>query len=123
MVAEALLSNTHLFKSTIGLLGWLKITLPNFGYLLPVVAVIICVLFVPRAESSRIRLIEAVWQIALLGASAVLIFVAMYLYFTPVGLNLIIGVQGRYFLPLAGIASVTICATISPLFPNKPLPA
>jgi hypothetical protein len=36
----------------------------------------------------------------------------MYLYWSPVGADVISGVQGRYFLPLAGLASVTLCAAI-----------
>ena len=122
-VARTLWWNTpFFFHSMIGQLGWLTIKLPAIMYLMPVAALLVCMLLGSRAQEPRIGLVEAAWQSVLLGASGLLIFVALYLYCTPVGLGVVNGVQGRYFLPLAGLVAVVLSATIPSLRLHKPLP-
>lgn len=98
---------------TIGILGWLRIPLPETMYLLPMIAVLMCVML-RHPITPRIGPAEALWQTLLLGTSALLVLIALYLYWTPVGEHVISGVQGRYFLPLAGLAAVTLGAAVPP---------
>lgn len=100
-------------RGMIGVLGWLTIPLPKSMHVLPIAAVLACVLL-RHPAAPRIGLVEAIWQALLLGACALLVLVALYLYWTPVGSGVIDGVQGRYFLPLAGLAAVTLCAAVPP---------
>jgi uncharacterized membrane protein len=97
----------------IGILGWLTIFLPEIMYWLPMIAVLAC-LMLRHPATPRIGLAEALWQTLLLSISALLVLVALYLYWSPVGAAVIYGVQGRYFLPLAGLASVTLDAAALP---------
>jgi uncharacterized membrane protein len=97
----------------IGVLGWLTILLPTSMYAMPILAVIAAAMTEPKVEP-RISLLELAWQLILLVTSALLVLVALYIYSTPVGLGIIIGVQGRYFLPLAGLSALTIYAVAPP---------
>ncbi len=102
----------------IGILGWITIRLPGIMYFMPIAAGLAC-LPLSNPEAPRICLLETAWQALLLCASSLLIIVALYLLWTPVGSGAIEGVQGRYFLPLAGLAAVTLSATIPPTSLNK----
>ena len=104
--AAAVLVNTvHVYgptfvRETIGVLGLLDTELPGVLYagviLLILVAVGIECVQAPRAER---RLLVSAGIAIVLGGCAILILVALYLAWTPVGANLIEGVQGRYLLP------------------------
>jgi uncharacterized membrane protein len=106
-------SGTLWIRGTIGVLGWVTILLPKAMYLMPIAAVLTCALLRHPAAPS-INPAEALWYTLLISASALLVLVAMYLYWSPVGAGLITGVQGRYFLPLAGLGAVTLCAAMPP---------
>ena len=93
--------------NAIGLLGWLTIPLPRLMYVLPMASVALSLLSRPPA-APRISVAEAMWHMALFGASAVLILTALYLHFTVVGAGVIEGVQGRYFCPLSALLAVTL---------------
>jgi uncharacterized membrane protein len=99
------------FLGAIGVLGWLTIQLPALMYVLPIIAGLGCVLQ-PRPATPNIGPAEFAWLSLLLCGSALLVLMALYLYWTPVGAGVIEGVQGRYFLPLGGIATVALSAVI-----------
>jgi hypothetical protein len=90
-----------LWLQFIGYLGQLSIRLPGPLYTLWSVAIVSAVaglLAAPRAPGTR-------WFTAPLAAlgmvgSIELIFVALYLTWTPVGMDRVDGIQGRYFIPL-----------------------
>ncbi len=108
-------------RGLIGILGWISIQLPKPMYLMA--AIVLPVSLLMRAAGTpRIGPIEVVWQLMLMGSSALLVLVAMYLFATPVGLDTIEGVQGRYFLPLTGLMIVTLCG-ILPRWPTKAAPS
>lgn len=101
-------------QGIIGLLGWLTIPLPKFMYALPLLA-LIASLFVPSAGLLQIGRLETAWYLLLLIASALLVILAMYVYWIPnwnPDSAFIGGVQGRYFLPLAGLVAVTLQASV-----------
>jgi uncharacterized membrane protein len=96
-------------RTAVGYFGWLNVPMPGFMYVMPCIALLGCLLL-RRPEEARIGLAEAMWQLLLLGMSALLVLLALYLFWTPVGRNVIEGVQGRYFLPLAALAVVAFCS-------------
>lgn len=102
----------------IGYLGWHTIKLPAVMYFMPVTAGLAC-LPLSEPNTPRTSLLETAWQAILLGSSCLLIFVATYLLWTPVGLDTIEGIQGRYFVPLAGLAAVMLSAMVPPISLNK----
>lgn len=85
----------------VGVIGWNKMPLPRASYAVPVLAMGLIVL-IRRPSDPRLPRIAGFWQVALAIGGAVLVEVALYLTWTPVGAPLINGVQGRYFLPLMG---------------------
>ena len=100
----------------IGILGWLSIVLPAAMYAMPLAAVA-AGLFSRQADEPGVTPTEAVWRLGLMAMSAMMILLAMYLFFSPVGGDEIFGVQGRYFLPLSALAVLT-AAGLRPL--SKP---
>ncbi len=105
----------HWSRNMIGLLGWANIRLFMIMYPIGQLAALACAIL-PRARGPRIGAAEAAFQAVLIGACGVLALTAIYLTFTPVGLNEIVGVQGRYFIPLAPLAAVTLDGVL-PHFP------
>jgi len=88
----------------IGRLGWLDVGLPSFvifGYL---------ILFVYAALSVSLRLSaqERLMAALAFGGSLLLLSLSQYLVWTPVGAAQIEGLQGRYFLPIAALALLSI---------------
>lgn len=65
---------------------------------------ILCLLFfVEDGEERKIKLKNRIQCIIVLGMIVGLIWVALYLGFTPVGSDYITGVQARYYLPILGL--------------------
>ena len=100
-----------LYRSSVGMLGWLQVPLPWFAYALPVVAMVLALVATPSTER-RDPLWWTAWDAAILAASFVLIMTALYLYWNPVAAPIILGVQGRYFLPLSALAGVALCRLV-----------
>ena len=85
----------------IGFLGQLSIRLPRALYTLwsaAIVSGIAALAATPRAGGTR--WFTAPLAVAAMLGSIELIFVALYLSWTPVGADRVDGVQGRYFIPL-----------------------
>jgi len=61
--------------------------------------------------------LESAWYGLLAVASAVLAATALYIYSNPVGSQIANGVQGRYFLPLAGVFAILLEARL-PILPR-----
>jgi hypothetical protein len=90
-----------LWMQFIGFLGQLSIRLPRTLYMLWSVAIISGIARLaacPRAPGTRWFTAPATALGVL--ASIELIFVALYLTWTPVGIERVDGIQGRYFIPL-----------------------
>lgn len=97
-----------LFESYIGYMGWLTIKLPLIMYIMPVGSVVACMFLSSSNEYYDINIIDFAWLCTLLISCSLLVFFALYLYWTPVGNNTVEGVQGRYFLPLSCIFSAIL---------------
>ena len=102
-------SGLVLHQSLIGNFGWLDTPVSPFviasGYVLVGVVLLANYEKMKPIFSDRIRN-------AYFGAAAVYclgVFLAMYLYVTPVDSLVVVGVQGRYFFPLVIIAVIALC--------------
>jgi hypothetical protein len=90
-----------LWLQFVGVLGQLSIPLPHLLYRLwsaAIVSGIAALMTGPRDAGTRWFTAPAV-ALGVLG-SMELIFVALYLTWTPVGMDRVDGIQGRYFIPL-----------------------
>ena len=85
----------------LGLFGWLNLSLPILTYLLVLFTLCASVSAAPLSDAAPGRP-EAVWTLLMVLAAGGLVVVALYIYWTPVGAPIVEGIQGRYFLPLAG---------------------
>ncbi len=86
----------------IGILGARTLLLPPLVYVLGLVGMILGFMVSSAPESPR-PLVESCWYLFVTVASIVLIQTAMYLLNAEPGVWRIVGVQGRYLLPLAGL--------------------
>lgn len=86
------------FRSLVGVLGWLSWPLPAPAYpLIALTAALWLALALWRAWPLNGRAVNAVLVLAAL-ASVLLVFVSMAINWTPLGSPTIQGIQGRYFL-------------------------
>jgi uncharacterized membrane protein len=99
------------YKSLIGVLGWLQLTLPNFAYVLPAGALLLSVLAQPR-DAPRLPAYAVVWNVFLLTGSILLIMTSVYLIFNQVASRMVENVQGRYFIPLLPLSIATACSIV-----------
>jgi hypothetical protein len=93
-----------LWLQFMGVLGQLSIRLPRMLYTLWALAIaagIAALATGPRARS--VRWLTAPGAVVAMLGSAELIFLALYVTWTPVGMERIDGIQGRYFTPLLPI--------------------
>ena len=106
-----------LYLETVGVFGWLTVLLwPGAVYFLPLVNLFIVLKRGVRGTVKRSAK-HAFWCLSLALASAILVFAALFLMWTKVGQNDIVGVQGRYFIPilfLAGMALVELTPSRRP---------
>jgi uncharacterized membrane protein len=108
VLTNTLWSNRTLWlHEMIGILGWLNVELPFAMNVLALLALAGCMLL-PRPQRVRLSAAEIVWNLLLVAGSALLLIVTLYLYWEPVGARSVSGVQGRYFLPLAGAVAAAI---------------
>ncbi len=88
------------YRETVGILGWLDVTLPGWFYVLAGAVLASAIIVILAREKPVVPpLSQAGFFLAGAGALS-LVFVLEYLSWTPVGLAFVQGVQGRYFLPI-----------------------
>jgi predicted membrane protein DUF2142 len=100
-----------LYWSGVGKLGWLKVYLPDFAYVLPLCGVLLGTLAQPR-DTARLPALAVAWDAVLLAGAGVLIITAAYLVWNDVGSATVEGVQGRYFLPLLALVAAMWCSVV-----------
>ena len=89
-----------MFFSFIGVLGFLDVWLPKWiyrSYPFILLGIVLC----DAGCGKPIRWFQRVWIILLFVVSFLLIELSMYLVWTKPGADLVNGVHGRYFIPLA----------------------
>ena len=89
------------FTQFFGELGFAYVDVPAMSVIASIVALVVSAGIAERLVSSHLRTALVVVAVA---ASVALIYVTLYMSFTPVGYFIIDGVQGRYFVPLALLA-------------------
>ena len=90
----------NIYRSFIGVLGWLDTMLPRWYYWAAGGALLAAI--VADAPSPRAVPRDARWlALAAFAGCVVMLYVSMYLVWTPVGAFKTEGIQGRYFLALA----------------------
>jgi len=100
------LGGFHLLATTSGLLGWLNVSLPPVLHALAAAALVISLL--QPASNTKPGWLASGYVLALVFASFVLIELALYVAWTPVGAPMAQGVQGRYLTPLLPLAVLAI---------------
>ncbi|MBN1355124.1 DUF2142 domain-containing protein [bacterium] len=87
-------------KSFVGTLGWLDTHL-NTSFIYFYLAILILASLIKPGTSSGLRFRHKALMATVLCASTFMIFVVLYIRWTPPKLPIISGLQGRYFIPLA----------------------
>ncbi len=89
-------------KTFIAGLGWFDVWYPARFYLAATIALLasLALAVLRRTEIDRSNIAESIISLLVLAGSSLLVLIGLYLAYTPVGGPLILGVQGRYFLPL-----------------------
>ena len=100
-----------LYQSMVEVLGWLTLHLPDFAYLLPPSALLLATLAQPR-DGPRLPALAVAWNTLLLASACVLITTAAYLMWNEVGSRTVVGLQGRYFLPLLALGAAMWCSVV-----------
>lgn len=89
-----------IFQSLVGVFGWMDTPLSEgfiaFGY-----AVLAVLLLVNYREAEKVEITRSI-RVIFTGVAvlySVAVCIAMYILYSPVGFNIVVGVQGRYLLP------------------------
>jgi uncharacterized membrane protein len=99
-------SLVNLYFQGVGVFGWLTVQLhPAVVYVLPLVSALLLWRLGVRGPQER-SATSALWYLVLAFTSAALIVFALYLWWAHVGQDYAAGVQGRYFIPLLGLAGI-----------------
>lgn len=92
----------YIFGAVGSKLGWLNV---NVDACIITPYIIILILSVIAEKSKyEFKAKSKIWIIAIILAISALLKISMYIYFTPVGLERICGVQGRYYTPILFLA-------------------
>lgn len=118
---NTLFENKFYLTGVVGVLGWLSIKLPLSTYILAALSFAAAIAAGARAEE-KLSPIEIGVGALIVGLSATLIMLALYLYSTPVAAPRVVGVQGRYLLPLLWLVAAmlsSLAPTVSALWRNR----
>jgi uncharacterized membrane protein len=108
MVGETLWSHKGIYsRQMIGAFGWLTVYMPTFAYVLSGVGLALGTL---AGHGTGVRQPKwyVIWDVGLMAGACVLVMLALYVTWTPVGGAAVTGVQGRYFLPCLGLLMSTV---------------
>ena len=97
-------------RSGIGILGWLDTPLPTWSYYGAAILLIGSV--VGLIITSRPQILPLIAVGVAIVATTLLTFLTLYADWTPVGAKIVLGIQGRYLLPLFPI--LFACIGLSP---------
>mgnify|MGYP003296802774 CR=1 FL=1 len=88
----------YLFMMMGANLGWLEINIPTLTIIGFMILVVLSIFF----ENNKVELNwkQKTWTILMFLFAVVLVLLALYVSWTPVGADQVQGVQGRYFLPV-----------------------
>jgi uncharacterized membrane protein len=100
IITHTLIEKQGFLVSFVGIFGWNELSLPNLIVALYLIALIVVAV---ADNKSLIKINPKQKLLAFITYFAMFFLVIIYEYvtFTPVGLDIIYGVQGRYFIPVA----------------------
>lgn len=90
----------NITQQLIGVLGWLDTPLPLWFYLMSYTAIGLVSLF-DQTSAIRLRFCAKFIILAVITVGIFLIFTGLYIKWTSVGSPVVMGIQGRYFIPLS----------------------
>ena len=112
MIFVTVLNNTFkggfYVESIVGsLMGWLNIEIPR----LVTIGFIVLLSLSPFLEENKVTLNikQKIWNIIIFLGTYILIILAAYVSWTTVNLDKVMGVQGRYFLPIIILPLLCLC--------------
>jgi uncharacterized membrane protein len=89
------------FESFVGRLGWGDVELPRAYHACASIALFVAALAVMAGSRHRVRLIANLLIAGALGAGVLAMMVILYVMWTPPRIPFVVGLQGRYLIPLA----------------------
>jgi len=107
----------RLWQELIGIVGWQDILLPTWTYLALTVLLLIVPLQklqVSGATRSRVAVISGL----VFFSYVILVYLIFYLTYTPLDVDHVRGVQGRYFVIVLPVAAICVATVI-----NRELPS
>jgi uncharacterized membrane protein len=107
----------RLWPELIGIVGWQDIWLPAWTYLvLSILLFLVLLEKLPLNGSARARVV-AITGLATL-SYFVLVYLIFFLTYTPLDRDHVIGVQGRYFVVILGVATIFLASVINLQMPR-----
>ena len=106
-----------LWRELIGILGWQDIVLPTWTYLMLTILLLLVPLQKLRlARATRAR-VMVITGLTVLSYFAV-VYLIFFLTYTPLDIDHVRGVQGRYFVIVLPVAAIFVAAIINLELPN-----
>lgn len=88
-------------------LGWLNIELAESTMLIYILLLFVAAWLENHKVAFNMR--QRIWTLLIVFCVVLLVYTALYLSWTEVGMNLVIGIQGRYFIPIAILGLLCLC--------------
>lgn len=107
-----------IIQQYIGVLGWLDTVLPLWIVVLDLFLIAYCLASIktPRGPTAGQRLVAtSAGLISLIGVTT-----ALYMYYSPVGSSVVVGLQGRYLIPLSPLLVPLAANLASSVRPSEP---
>ena len=92
----------YIFGAVGAKLGWLNVNI-DASIITPYIIILILSVISEKSKY-EFKAKSKIWIIAIILAISALLKISMYIFFTPVGLERICGVQGRYYTPILFLA-------------------
>jgi len=99
--------DSYIFTMIGSLLGWLDISISNL-LILEIALIIILSIFFENHKYSLSKK-QRLWLLTLYFGSLSLILLALYIAWTSVGAQTVLGIQGRYFIPITILPLLCLC--------------
>jgi uncharacterized membrane protein len=102
----------RLWQELIGILGWQDVLLPYWTYLLLTVLLVLVCLQKPQLDGPSRARVAVIAGLTVL-SYVVLVYLIFFLTYTPLEVDHVRGVQGRYFIVALPAAAIFIAAAIN----------
>jgi uncharacterized membrane protein len=123
IIATIRIFGIEFLKMIVGVLGWLDTYLPTYIYFLFYILLIMA--YVSESNPMLLSGKEKILIFLVAATETIAIMTSIYLTWTSVGTDVILGIQGRYFLPILFIFIISIFPSrnlLSKYFPSGLIP-